>query len=210
MRDVEDLARRVGRISEAYVRACALRDEARAAVARAESRVAQLRAEEVEVSEALAFLVALSDKEVQESAEGAQALVGDGVAVVFDDQNLRVQASTSRSRGHSAIQLTTECEGVRGRAGDMFGGSIATVQSVLLRMLVLMRRGLKPLIVLDETLAPLDERYASNLAEIFAGLCERLGFDMLVITHSQSLFDAAPTAYRVVVGGGESRIVKER
>lgn len=207
---LDPLGRRVEAISQEYVRASALRDEARARQVAAEQALGRLRDEEEATSEALAFLTGLSEKEVAESAESAQALVGDGVAVVFDDQNVRVVAEAARSRGHASIHMVTEHEGVRGRALDLFGGSITTVEAVLLRMLVVKRRGLRPFLVLDETLAPLDERYAGNLAEVFAGLCARLNFDMLAITHSQSLYDSAPAAYRVVPSGGSSRIERER
>lgn len=207
---LESISRRIEAMAQEHVRACALRDAARSSLVAGEDRAAKFRADEVSVAEAHAFLVALSDKEVSDSAESAQALVGDGVSVVFDDQNVRVMADAARSRGHAAINLLTEHQGVRGKSADLFGGSIATVQAVLLRMLVVMRRGLRPFLVLDETLAPLDERYAGNLAEVFAGLCSRLHFDMLVITHSQALYDAAPTAYRVVPSGSASRIVRER
>lgn len=207
---VEALARRVEALAQEHVRALALRDAAWERVKAGEGRVASLRAEEVVASEAHAFLVALSDKEVSDSAESAQALVGDGVAVVFDDQNLRVQADAARSRGHASINLITEHDGVRGKAADLFGGSIATVEAVLLRMLVVMRRNLRPFLVFDETLAPLDERYAGNLADVFSNLCVRLNFDMLAITHSQALYDAAPAAYKIVPSGAGSRIVKER
>lgn len=207
---IDQLGRRVEALSQEHVRACALRDQAQAQQLAAQREAARLREVERDLAQAHAFLSALSEKEVADSAESAQALVGDGVAVVFDDQNIRVVAEMARARGHAAIHMVTEHEGVRGRAMDLFGGSIATVESILLRMLVIKRRGLRPFLVLDETLAPLDERYAGNLAEVFAGLCSRLGFDMLVVTHSQALYDAAPAAYRVVPAGGASKIVRER
>jgi len=86
---------------------------------------------------------------------------------------------------------------LEGDSIDSFGGSVLTIQSILLRVFIILKRNLRPVLFLDESLPALDPAYVSNMAAFLNTLADRLGLDILVITHSPALFDASKHAYRI-------------
>jgi len=124
--------------------------------------------------EALLLLVAellrtLVDAEVTEGVEAVTKLQTEGLQEIFPDKDVSPEADVTSSRGKVSVDLMTvdrkpDGEVVKGADVDFFGGSISTVESVLLRIIVIMRRGLRPLLVLDETLGAIAKLYVDRMA----------------------------------------------
>lgn len=145
----------------------------------------------------------LLDQEVTAGVQAVQKLLTEGLQTVFTDQNLSVEAEVSLQRGKVSVNLYTKHtrpDGtfVRGDSNDSFGGAVATVQSVLLRIIVMRRRSLRPFIMLDESLPAFDNNYASNMGLFLDMLCSRLGIDLLLVSHSSAMVETARKAYRIV------------
>ena len=166
----------------------------------------------VHVAELLRQLV---DSEITEGVKAMETLQTEGVKAVFHDQEIKIRADVEVTRGKVNVSLVTSQRSengdlVEGAALDGFGGAVATVQSVLLRLVLLFRRGLRPILFLDESLPAFDERYVHNMAAFLKVLCRRLGVDILLITHNQALVDAADHAYRIKRDKGHSTFQKIR
>jgi hypothetical protein len=176
--------------------------------------------ERLEDEEELLTLVAalfrqLIDQEVSEGVKAVEHLQTEGLQAVFDDQDLSVKANIEESRGKISVELVTvqkkpNGDIIEGVAKDDFGGSVLTVQSVLLRVIIMLRRGLRPLLLLDESLPAFDANYISNMGSFLSELCRRLDIDILMVTHNPALFDAADRSYRIVRKGGESKFERVR
>jgi hypothetical protein len=143
------------------------------------------------------------DKEVTAGVEAVEKLMTEGLQAVFHDQKLSVESEVNISRGKVSVDLITVHERpdgtvIRGVTNDAFGGAVATVQSVLLRIIVVKRRGLRALLLLDESLPAFDTSYVHNMGEFLALVCERLEIDILLVTHNPALVDASTRAYRIV------------
>lgn len=183
-------------------------EQARAQVALRSLDETELSREDGVLLEAISVLAGIEDAEVRSGFALVENLLRETMRVVFHDQDVGVEARVGQERGRIAVDLVTSipCEDgrVEGNASDLFGGSISTVQAVFLRIACILRRGLRRFMILDETLAPLDESYARAFAQVFADLCQRLGMDVLVITHSRALWEASPRRYKVVRGGRRS------
>lgn len=150
-----------------------------------------------------AALRILIDKEVTSGVEAVEKLLTEGLQTVFTDQNLAVKAVVSIQRGKVSVDLTTshtrpDGTVISGDSHDAFGGSVLTVQSVLLRIIVMLRRGLHPLLLLDESLPAFDQNYVGNMGEFLSLICDRLGLDILLVTHNPALVEASQKAYRIV------------
>jgi hypothetical protein len=144
----------------------------------------------------------LIDQEVTTGVKAVEKLLTEGLRTVFHDQKLSVEAEVSISRGKVSVDLITVHERpdgtvIRGVTNDAFGGAVATVQSVLLRIIVMKRRGLRPLLLLDESLPAFDGNYVQNMGEFLQLICERLDIDILLVTHNPALVDASNKAYRI-------------
>lgn len=152
----------------------------------------------------------LIDKEVTTGVQAVERLLTEGLQAVFNDQDLAVRAEVVTQRGKVAVNLVTvqkhpDGTTVEGVSSDAFGGAVTTVESVLLRIIVMMRRGLRPFLLLDETLPAFDANYVANMGQFLALICDRLHIDILLVTHNQALVDAAHKAYRIVRGKDGAR-----
>lgn len=169
--------------------------DARDAVSRTENEVQLL-------DHVAVFLHALIDAELTEGVKAIESLQSEGVRAVFNDQDLQVRADVEVSRGKVSVSLVTtqrqeNGDVIEGMSLDGFGGAVSTVQSILLRLAILFRRGLRPVLFLDETLPAFDDRYVHNMAAFLKVLCRRMGVDILLVTHNPTLVDAGDRAYRI-------------
>jgi ABC-type Mn2+/Zn2+ transport system ATPase subunit len=77
-----------------------------------------------------------------------------------------------------------------------------------LRIVVLNRRGLRPLLLLDESLAAVADHYVPRVGQFLALLSERMGLDVLAVSHNPALVEASTTAYRISNKDGEASFRK--
>lgn len=145
----------------------------------------------------------LIDREVTAGVQAVEKLLTEGLQTVFTDQDLAVESEVNVSRGKVSVDLLTvhtrpDGTVIKGISSDAFGGAVATVQSVLLRIIVMRRRGLRPLLLLDESLPAFDSNYVYNMGAFLSLVCGRLGIDLLLVTHNPAMVEAANKAYRIV------------
>ena len=179
------------------------RDGLRERLARSEAEVTRLAAEE-EVSDlAGGLLRTLIDNEVSAGVKAVEELLTEGLQVVFDDQDLSVRADVEVQRGKVSVDFVTiqkQADGTttEGLTHDTYGGAVTTVQSILLRLIVTLRRGLRPVVFLDEALPAFDSKYVVNMASFIRTLCSRLCVDILLVCHHQpAMEEAADNVYRI-------------
>lgn len=155
----------------------------------------------------------LLDREVADSVRSVELLLTEALQAVFTDQDLKVVSEVSESRGKVSVSLTTiQDHGggviVEGDSTEGFGGAVCTVQSAILRVFVTLRRGLRPLLLMDESLPAFDNNYVQNMGKFLSVLCSRLGIDVLLVTHNQSLVDSADKAYRIDKKSGKAKFTE--
>jgi len=177
------------------------------------AEIKHLEEEDEVLDQVAALLRSLIDKEVTAGVSAVEKLQTEGLQAVFDDQDLQVKANLTIQRGKVSVELRTiqtHSDGTvtEGVSSDAFGGAVLTAQSVLMRIIVMLRRGMRPLLLLDETLPALDSNYASNMGSFLSMLCDRLDLDILLVTHNPVLVDAAQRAYRIVKKDGSARFQK--
>ncbi len=198
-----------------FSRAEALRDSAVKRLTEAEARVIHLEGEISLLDKVADLFRVLIDQEVIDNAKTAQDLLTEGLQAVFDDLDLSVRSDVNIERGKVSVDLITvqkDTDGTttEGLATDAYGGSVATVESVLLRLVVLTRRGLRPLLLMDESLGAVAERYVPRVGRFLALLSDRLGVDILVVSHNPVLVEAAKHAYRIQKKDGAATFKKIR
>lgn len=142
----------------------------------------------------------LIDKEICDGVTAVEKLLSDGLQSVFDDQELCVTSEVETQRGKVSVefvttQKTTDGKTIQGVSSDSFGGAVTTVESVLMRLCVLTKRGQRPLLLLDEALPAFDQDYVSNMGRFLRSICTTLGVDVLLVTHNPLLSDYADHSY---------------
>lgn len=205
---MEELIQKLDALRLDAARVSGIRAASLSEMGQVEARIAHLESEDQILSRVADVLRALIDREVVDNAKLAQDLLTEGLSAVFDDLHLSVRSEVDVQRGKVSVDLiTTQVDAggmIEGSSVDAYGGSIATVQSVLLRVVVTHRRGLRPLILLDESLAAVAEHYVPRVGRFLRLLSERLGIDILAVSHSQTLVEEADLAYRIHKKDGEA------
>lgn len=179
------------------------RDGLRDRFEKAKAEVSRLESEEELADLAAGLIRTLIDNEVSAGVKAVEDLLTEGLRVVFDDQDLSVRADVDVQRGKVSVDFVTvqrQADGTvtEGLSRDAYGGAVTTVQSVLLRLIVTVRRGLRPVVFLDESLPAFDSHYVQNMATFMRTLCDRLGVDILLVCHHQpAMEEAADRFYRI-------------
>lgn len=188
-----------------------LRDAAIKRLSTVEDQIIELEAEEAILNRVADLFRHLIDQEVIENAKTAQDLLTEGLRAVFDDLDLSVRSEVDIQRGKVSVDLVTvqqQADGTttEGAPTDAYGGSVATVQSVLLRIVVLSRRGLRPILLLDESLGAVAEHYVPRVGHFLSLLSERMGLDVLAVSHNPVLVEASHQAYRIKKQNGAASL----
>jgi DNA repair ATPase RecN len=191
------------------------RDAARSRLQQAEAEVLRLTGEEQVLDRVADLFRVLIDREVVDNAKSAESLLTEGLKAVFDDMDLAVRSEVDVQRGKVSVDLytvQTQPNGVKTEAAatEAYGGSVSVVQSVLLRVVVTLRRGMRPLLLLDESLGAVAEQYVPRVGQFLRLLSERVGMDILAVTHNPVLVEAAHKAYRIRKDNGEATFVEVR
>ena len=138
----------------------------------------------------------LLDKYVHRYAESFSQVVTEGLQAIFHDQDIGFDIVVGQKNGKVWIDFETVQDGVRGQALQSFGGGVSSVESLLLRLLVLLKTGLAKYLILDESLAALSEEYVDEAGQFIRRMSEELGVNVLLITHNKAFLDHAHTAYQ--------------
>ena len=95
---------------------------------------------------------------------------------------------------------------------DARGGGLVNVASFLLRVLLLLsaRPVLSRVLILDESFVNISREYRPALTELLRRMVDEGGIQILLITHSDDLTDAADVVYRFALEDGVTVVKRER
>ena len=138
----------------------------------------------------------LLDRYVNQYAESISGIVTEGLSSIFHDQDLEFGIEVSQKHGKVWVEFLTTKGAKTASALDSFGGGIVAVESLLLRILILLKTGLARYLILDESLASLSSEYVENCGNFVRKMCSELDVDLLLVTHNQDFVEYADTAYK--------------
>jgi len=189
MISVIDLQRRVDQIDGFYKSLKTRENELLSAIA--------LIKEEIDIlTKASKVLKHLLDIMVKDEISKMASLITYGLKTIFDDQKLTFIPNITKKNDKVHIELKTENNGVEGEFGS-FGGSVAVIESFLLRVLCMLKKNYARLMLLDETFAAVGEEYIYNTGKLISELSKKLGLDVLLVTHQKEFQTTADHVYRV-------------
>ena len=137
--------------------------------------------------------------------EQTSLIVTHALRETFFDQTLTLKLEHESYRGHPGVTfiLKDEIRGIEGDPMTAFGGGPASLIGLVLQVLSVLRQpGMAHVLILDEPLSQISVEYQQAAGKILRKLCEPppqgCGFKMLVVTHMDSIADAAHIKYRAV------------
>lgn len=153
-------------------------------------------------TEASHILDLLAEEEVKQGVSAYASLLEEGLRAIFPEQEVGLVAEVVKVRGKVSVKLKTTFKGhdgilVEGEGLESFGGAVATIQSLLLRVSLILKRGLRPFLILDETFPAVDSGRSEILVDFLKVLCDRLGMDILCITHDSAIAEGADLGYKL-------------
>jgi len=212
---VAEVAARIPALRSRLDRVLGVRDGVATRLQITETEIARLEKEEQLLDMVSNLFRTLIDTEVTEGVKAVEQLLTEGLQAVFDDQDLSVRSEVSIKKGKVSVDFITvqrhpDGSVTEGLSREAFGGAVTTVQSVLLRILVVLRRGMRPLLLLDESLPAFDPNYVHNMGRFIQLLCKRLQVDLLLVTHNPALVEASNVGYEIQKRGGAAQFRKTR
>ena len=138
----------------------------------------------------------LLDVMVKDDVGKMAGLITYGLKTIFDDQNLSFQPVIGRKNDKVNIELKTINNGIEGEFGS-FGGSVAVIESFLLRLICMLKLKLARVMLLDETFASVGYEYIQNTSKLIGELSKKLGLDVLLVTHQPEFQNFADRVYKV-------------
>lgn len=152
------------------------------------------------------FFRHLIDSEIMRAVNSVADLQTEGLREIFFDQKLKVIPQVEESRGKISVKFVVQHEKkgsvVEGDPLKSFGGSVQVMMSILLRITVIFRRGLRPVLLLDETLSAVADQYKDRAVDFLSSLCSRMGLDILLVSHDDTILGKAKRAYAVSMRQG--------
>jgi DNA repair exonuclease SbcCD ATPase subunit len=144
------------------------------------------------VEELFKFLL---DEYVHKYAESFSRIVTEGLQTIFHDQDLKFNVNVTQKRKKVNVEFETVQGSHKGQALESFGGGVAAVESLLMRILVVLKTGLSRYLILDESLASLSEEYIDTMSAFLRKLCSHFDMNILLITHNRSFSEHADNSY---------------
>jgi hypothetical protein len=123
-------------------------------------------------------------------SQALQLLLGPNARFVIDYTTVR--------GGVRAHLVTIDNDGIMGEGEDVHGGGVQDVESVLLRILFILRLGLPKVVILDEPYRNVHGAQAlATIGEFLQRLSEDLGFQVIVVTGDEDT--SMPTASKIIM-----------
>ena len=186
---IADLQRKVDQIDGFYK---ALKTQEQGYV----SQIEDLKKEIDILTKTSAVLKHLLDTMVRDEITKMAGLITYGLKTIFEDQNLTFVPEITKKNEKVHIELKTQNDGVEGDY-ESFGGSVAVIESFLLRVLCILKKKYSRLLFLDETFASVGEEYIANTGKLVSELSKKLNLDVLLVTHQKEFMHTADHVYRV-------------
>lgn len=178
----------------------ALRDAAKAEAAVLDKRLKVGLETETQLQSLKEYVDRFTDEYQHRVIAFVEQLVSDGLHDVFDESLAFVVVQKERNN-----QVTydfvirdayagVEVDPITGK-----GGGCVEVVAVLLRVILLYlnRHRLRQVLVFDENLSHLALEYVPQMASLLRGLADKLGMQIILVTHQTGFVDAADTVVRV-------------
>lgn len=173
----------------------------------------EARGQAVELTELLgtqdaaqAFLRLLAEHQQEVIRQKVEMLVTYGLRTVFDeDLQFRVTLDARKNQIYMGFALEDD-EERQVPLMDAEGGGLVALTALLLRIVLLLmtRPKLAPLLILDEPLTQLSERYREPAAQLILRLVNKGLLRVLAVTHDPVLAAVADRRYRFALRGGKT------
>ena len=152
------------------------------------------------------FFKHLLDDMLKENIGSISDLVTNALKHIIYDQDLEFKIIQEFKSNKIAMKFVLKEGGIEADPMSSFGGGPAVISSFILRLAVMAKLNMTNLLILDESMAALANRYVPNAANFMRQLSEDTGINILMVTHNNEFMENAHTSYEGSSFTGEDGI----
>lgn len=130
-------------------------------------------------------------------------LATSGLRFIIRDQVLTFRIKQELKYNRLSMRFVIEEDGVESDPMSSFGGGAVLVVSLILRLAVMARLKMGNLLLLDESMSALANKYVPSAADFMRQLSEETGVNIFMVTHNDEFLSNAHTAYEAYVVRGK-------
>ena len=195
------IAERMRAVTRLADKSQAIRDECSKTLLAREREVVALSVEAEVLGRVGELFRMLLDKLVLGQVQTIEGVVTEGLRAVFYDQELNLESEVAQKYNKVSIEFflkqgTKDGLVIRGKPLESFGGGPASIASLVIRIMTLLRLKRWPVLLLDETLAAVSDDYVDQTGAFLKRLAQSAKIDVLLVTHKQAYLDTANVAYQ--------------
>jgi chromosome segregation ATPase len=199
---LESLESRVKAVENTRTRLTTLRDQIAQDLKEREAEVQHLTSETEILTKVVELFRFLMDQLVEHQVRIVERLGTKGMQSVFPDLDLSLESEVDPKYNKIAVEFFLRKGSPdspyshRGSPLESFGGGPSSVISLILRVLAIKKLKRWPLLILDESLAAVSDDYISATGQFIRLLADKIGFDIILVTHKTAFLEHAHAAFR--------------
>lgn len=132
---------------------------------------------------------------LKSNVDSMSELVTTALQHIVYDQKLTFRIVQEPKYNRLAMRFVIEEDGVEADPMSSFGGGAAVVSSFVLRIAIMARLRMSNLLLLDESMFALANRYIPSAIEFMKQLSEETGINIFMVTHNDEFMAGAHVAY---------------
>ncbi len=140
---------------------------------------------------------------LRSNVDSMAELVTSALRHIVYDQQLTFRIIQEPKYNRLAMRFVIEEDGVEADPMSSFGGGAAVVASFILRVAIMSRLNMSNLLLLDESMFALANKYIPNAIDFMKQLSEETGINIFMVTHNDEFMAGAHNAYDGYVGPGQ-------
>ncbi len=132
---------------------------------------------------------------LRENVDSISELVTTALRTIIYDQHLTFRIIQEPKYNRLAMRFVIEEDGVEADPMTSFGGGAVVIASLVLRLAVMTRLKMANLLLLDEAMLAVANRYVPGAADFMKQISEETGINIFMVTHNEEFMANAHAAY---------------
>lgn len=141
---------------------------------------------------------------LKNNIDSVSDLVTNGLQHVIFDQDLQFKIKQELKFNRLSMNFLIEENGIEGDPIDSFGGGAVLIASFILRLAVMARLKMANLLLLDESMFAVANKYVPFAAEFMKQISEKVGVHILMVTHNDEFMANSHIAYEAYTSSDTS------
>lgn len=140
------------------------------------------------------FLQSIIESVCESNLRKIEKWVNIGLKNIFYDQQIEFRINKSIKRNINVYSLSLIKDGIEGNKNS-YGGGVLCIVSLILKLLFLEITKSPKILVLDESLSFLSEKYIENCSKFINTLIQEFNLNVLLVTHQEKFKEYASNIY---------------